>query len=159
MDYKSIIEKARARGVTSEKAMFANIESVSELLKEIKHAHPNKYWEFMRNTHEDLYGCHYDEDFAEYDVSQMHSTTKEGKVCHGQHWSKEEILSATQGKIFPVGTTDCDKYVAYNAMWHDLNKKFDDAEVLDAAYLFYFTDEDAPKGKIWAYMRAMRNCE
>ena len=35
-------------------------------------------------------------------------------------------------------------------------KQFSDSEILNIAYLFYFADEDAPDGKVWKYMNAMR---
>jgi hypothetical protein len=61
------------------------------------------------------------------------------------------------GKPMPAGVTDCDKWVAANAMWHDLNKKFDDGQVIHAAILFFLSDEDWPgQGKIWEYMNCKR---
>jgi hypothetical protein len=41
-------------------------------------------------------------------------------------------------------------------MYSDLGKKFSDGEILDIAYVFFFSDEDSPEGKIWRYMKAMR---
>ena len=58
--------------------------------------------------------------------------------------------------FFPQGTTDCDKYVAFNATFSDLCKVVDDERtILKIAHQFWFADEDAPDGKIWIYMCAM----
>ena len=55
---------------------------------------------------------------------------------------------------FPSGVNKWDKLVAYNAAYADWSKKFDDAQILDIAYLFYFADEDwkHPSTKVWDYM-------
>ena len=58
--------------------------------------------------------------------------------------------------VFPQGTTDCDKYVAFNATFSDLCKIVDDERtILKIAHQLWFCDEDAPEGKIWIYMCAM----
>jgi hypothetical protein len=65
-------------------------------------------------------------------------------------------VSATRNRSFPEGATDYDKWVAYNAAYADFCKQCSDSEILNIAYLFYFADEDAPDGKVWKYMNAMR---
>ena len=81
------------------------------------------------------------------------STDAAGNEHLGAYWTMEQIETATQGKKFPDGTTPWDRYVAYNAAYADFSKKFDDEQVLDIAYLFFFADEDwNGKGKIWEYM-------
>ena len=157
MTYKHMVEQARQTGTTNEKTMWESIESFSELLEELKEAHPELYWEFMRSQHGIMYHGHYDESFAMYDVAQMHYTGKTGEKHSGPHWTAEQIEQATAGMKFPAGTTRWDKYVAFNAMWADLSKGFDDGEVLKAAFLFYFADEDWPgDSKVWDYMGEAR---
>lgn len=64
------------------------------------------------------------------------------------------LHSATAGTAFPKGTTKFDKFVAYNATWNDLRGKFTDDQILDAAYLLWFADEDwKSDGKICDYMK------
>lgn len=153
MDYKRMIEEAKRSGKGTEAVMWANVDSVSDLLEELREEHPEKYWAFMRRTHEDIYGCHYNEEFARYDIERMHSTDANGLKQMGVHWSKAEVLSALQGKPIHADITDCDKWVAANAMWHDLHKAFDDRQVLNATVLFFLSDEDwQGHGKIWEYM-------
>ena len=67
-----------------------------------------------------------------------------------------EVREATKTMVFPQGTTDCDKYVAFNSTFSDLCKVVDDERIiLKIAHQFWFADEDAPEGKIWIYMCAM----
>lgn len=155
--YKNMIMRARENGVANEKAMFAGIDRVDSLLSAMEKDHPAEYWQFLRKTHEDLYGCHYDEEFAKWDVAQLHSTDRDGRECRGEHWSVSELSSATSSRSFPAGVTKYDIYVGYNAIWHDMQKLFDDSQILDIAYLFFFADEDAPAGKVWKYVNCLRH--
>ena len=155
MDYRTIIENARNKGVTSEKVMWSSIARIDGVLDTIKDEHPDLYWNLLRDTHEELYGPHYDKEFAEYGVNSMHCTDKDGKLRHGAFWTLDEILAATKNKTFPAETTNWDKYVAYNACANDFGKAFEDEDVLEIAYMFFFDDEDAPSGKIWKYIIAM----
>lgn len=151
--YKKMIEHARASGKASEESMWQEIKHVDVLLSEIKDEHPELYWQYMRNAHKHLFGHHYTPEFADYDVGKMHSTDRNGVKHEGAHWVKSQVIDAWQGKVFPPGTTDCDKWVAANAFWHDLHREFDDGDILKAAYLFFFADEDSKsKGKVWDYM-------
>ena len=153
MTYKTMVQEARQTGRTNETAMWASIEAVDDMLEEMREQYPEKYWKFMRKAHEQLYGSHYDMQFANHDISRMHSTDAHGREQVGAHWTREEVVQAWAGRTFPQGTTDCDKWVAANAFWHDLRKHFDDAQILQAAFLFFFSDEDYKgDGKVWAYM-------
>ena len=106
-----------------------------------------------RKLAEALNGKHYSKDHAEMEVSKMHSTDANGNVHTGAHWTADQVEAATASKKFPEGTTKCDKYVAYNATWHDLHKEFTDEQILKIAYLTWFADEDwHSDGKIWDYM-------
>lgn len=158
MKYKEMIKEAQTQGKSSEAIMWKSVDRVDELLKQMKDEDPEAYWRFLREAHEDIYGCHYNQTYAEYDLSKIHYTDSEGVHHEGPHWTLNEVLSATRNKTFPEGTTDCDKWVAYNAAYADFCRRFSDGEVLDIAYLFYFSDEDAPEGKVWKYMNAMRTC-
>lgn len=155
MTYKQIVQSARDRGLNTERAMESSVNSVSELLESMKDSHPDIYTRFLMKTHENLFGPHYNDDFASETVNSLEYTDEHGKRHTGPHWTMQEVLSATQGKAFPNGTTDCDKYVAYNAAYADFCKKFDEEDILDIAYLFFFADEDwHSPGKVWKYMHA-----
>ena len=153
-----MIKQAQAEGKTSETAMWKSVAHVDELLERMKEEHPEDYWKFMRKSHEELNGAHFNKCFAEYEVSQMYSTDKDGRGISGAHWTLQEIKTATQGKNFPKGTTEWDLFVAYNACAHDFCKEFSDEDILLIAYMFFFADEDwsseGSSGKVWRYFCA-----
>lgn len=145
MKYREMIEDARAKGTASEKEMWLGIVAVDEILDDIKEAHPNVYWNFIRNQYGILFKGHYNEEFARYDVSQMKPI--------GEYWSCKDIEEVTKGMAFPAGTTIWDKYVAFNGMANDLQGE-EDAIILKVAYKFYFADKDWHNGnKVWEYMK------
>lgn len=153
MNYKEMVNHAKKSGVTNEQTMWDSIDSFSELLEELKESHPKLYWDFMRKQHGIMFHNHYDEAFALYDVAQMHSTNKSGERKEGAHWTCEQIESATAGMKFHNGTTKWDKFVGFNAAYHDWNKHFEDADILRIGYAFYFADEDwGSDTKVWEYM-------
>lgn len=142
--YRKMIEDAKAQGLTSEKTMWENIEDVDELLMELKHSHPQKYWDFIRATHGKLYKGHYNEEFALHDVDKMEPI--------GMHWSMKQIEEATKGVAFPSGVNKWDIFVAYNAFANDFHNVESDEQILKSAYAFWFKDSDYPTPtKIWDY--------
>ena len=153
MNYKQMVEHAKKAGVTNEKTMWESIDSFSELLEELKESHPKLYWEFMRKQHGIMFNRHYDESYAQWDVSQMHYTDKNGVKHYGAYWTADQIETATAGMKFPQGTTKWDKFVAMSAAKSDWGKDYDDADVLKIGYDFYFADEDwGSDTKVWDYI-------
>lgn len=154
MNYQEMVKTAQKAGKTTEKQMWQSIESVSDLLCDIKDAHPDLYWRFLREQYGIMNNCHYaDKEFAEYDVSQIVYTDKEGKKRTGAYWTPEQVEEATKTMTFPSGTTKWDVFVAMNSFHADTCKVLADEQILKAAYQFYFADEDFPTNtKIWRYM-------
>lgn len=72
----------------------------------------------------------------------------------GGYWTVDQIEEATKNKNFPSGCTRWDRYVAFNVFWADLCKVLDGEDIIEAAYAFWFDDEDWMPGdnKIWSYM-------
>ena len=64
MMYKKMIEDAKAKGLTSDKAMWESIDELDDMLCVMKKEHPDKYWKFIRKQHGIMYNNHYDEEFA-----------------------------------------------------------------------------------------------
>lgn len=159
MNYLDMVRAAQNGGHFTEKQMWQSVGSVSGLLDEIKDSHKDLYWRFMREQAGIINGGHYDEVWADYDVSRIEYTDKDGNKHSGAYWTCEQIEEATKGMSFPNGVTKWDKFVAFNAMKSDLCKSFDDGQILKAAYSFYFVDEDwnetsAKSGsatKVWDY--------
>lgn len=156
MDYFDLIKEAKGKGIATDK-IWQSLSALSDVLEIVEEEHPHEYWEMMRDQHEIMYGCHYDEQFAKYDVSKIHYTNREGQKMTGSHWTKDQVVEATKGYTFPVGTTDWDKYVALNVFYADTCLVFDDAQIIKGGIQFFFKDEDGPSdgGKIWRYMSAM----
>lgn len=160
MNYLDMVKSAQKGGKTTEKQMWESIESVSDLLCDIKDAHPDLYWKFMRKQAGIMNGCHYDKEWADYDVSQIEYTDKDGKAHKGAYWTCEQIEEATKGMTFQNGTTKWDKFVAFNSFWADTCKALDTEQIIKSAYQFYFADEDFPKergAKIWCYMKMVHS--
>lgn len=142
--YRKMLEEAKAKGITTEKMMWQSVDDMEEMLCIMKKEHPKEYWAFLRKQHGMLYGNHYTEDFAMWDVEQMKPL--------GMFWTKAQIEEATKGMQFPAGTTSCDKLVAFNAFANDLHGVLPDEEILKASYAFWFADKDwNGKNKIWEY--------
>lgn len=154
MDYKKMIENARNSGNWNEKMMLDSVDSIAGLLECVKKYDKDAYWRFMREQYGIMNNCHYaDKDFAEYDVSQIAYTDKDGKKRTGAYWNCENIEEATKGMTFPSGTTKWDKWVGFNLAHSDFCKKFDDAQILQIGYLFFFADEDwGSNTKVWDYI-------
>jgi hypothetical protein len=155
MKYKEMLEHAKAKGLASEKTMWDSIDDIEDMLCYMKREHPDKYWRFMRNQHAIMWHDHYSEEFAEYDISKLKWEDTEGNKHEGAYWTKAQVLEASKGLAFPPGTTDCDKWVAFNSMYSDLSTICTDAEIIKIAYTFYFKDFDfdyTTSGKIWKYM-------
>ena len=71
-----MLEEATAKGVANEKTMWASVTAVDSLLAKLEDAHPDVYWDFIRDQHELIYGGHYSEEFADYDFDY----SKGGKI-------------------------------------------------------------------------------
>jgi len=154
MDYKKMIKDYADNGGSVDK-MWASVDITEDAMDYIKDIDPEKYECLMRKLSEALYGKHYSEEMARADVAKMHYIGKDGAEHHGAYWTIEEIDAATANKSFPKGTTKWDVFVAYNAFGADLNAVLSDADIVKAAYAFWFDDEDwKTDGKIWDYMSA-----
>lgn len=158
MNYLDMAKAAQNSGHFTEKQMWQSVGSVSDLLEEIKDSHNDLYWHFMRKQAGIINGGHYDKTWADYDLSQIKYTDKEGKTHTGAYWNCEQIEEATKGMTFPNGVTKYDKFVGFNLAYSDFCKKFDDPQILQIGYMLFFADEDWTsdgKGsatKVWDYV-------
>lgn len=153
MNYKEMIELALERGHSSAQVMEGSVDQVSDMLCRLKCHDKHAYWRFMRQQHAIMYDCHYSPEFAEHDVAHLHSADEKGTIHKGAYWTVQQTSDAASCMTMPNGTNECDIYVAFNAAWHDLHRKFSDEQIICIAYLFFFCDEDwKGKNKIWDYM-------
>lgn len=151
-----MILAAKEAGMSIEKMMWQGVDGLNDLLCKIREEHPDMYWKFLRDQQGVMYSNHYERAFAEYDVESLRYTNREGQKCEGAHWTAEQIESATRSMTFPTGTTRWDKYVAFNAWYSDLCRELDETTLIKTCFSYFFADEDAPSGKIFLYMKAMR---
>lgn len=149
--YELIEKYGKGKG---EAVMIESTRILSDVLEPMKEKEPKKYWLALRKLYGAMSGCHYNEEFAMHDVADMEYTDKEGNEHKGGYWTVDQIEEATKNKNFPSGCTRWDKYVAFNAFWTDLCKVLDGEDIIEAAYAFWFDDEDWMQGdnKIWSYM-------
>lgn len=166
MKYKELVKSNFTRLKNDDDAMWASIESVSELMEEIREQHPDIYRRFMREQHEIMCGKHYNQAYAEWEVSQMYHKNADGTVSRGEHWTLEDtndVLSKHRGKV-PSAYNEYDFYVALNAHWHDVwrlastrlaSEEEAIAYVIDEAICVWFNDDDwVGEDKVWTYFRA-----
>lgn len=152
---KEEIKSARQRGMSADKLLEIMTCTFDTMLESMEDSNPEVYESVIHEVHEKISGPHYDKAWADIDTQNLVYTNRDKEHATGPHWTMDQILEATRGKQFPSNTTDWDKYVAYNATYADFCTKFDDQQILDIAYLFYFADEDwTSEGKIWRYMAA-----
>ena len=158
MDVMELVQKyGKGQG---EAKMWASVAVLSEALEPMKETDKENYWCILRKMYGVMSDGHYNEEFAMYDVSMIEYTGRNGEKKRGGYWSADQVEEATRGFRFPSGVNKWDKYVGFNLMYSDLCRKMDDAQVLDAAYLFYFADEDWPGGsstKVWDYVCCKHN--
>ena len=145
-----------------EGVMWGSIAIIDTLLEEMAEAHKERYWRVMRDTHELMFGKHFDKEYAEWEVEKMHHTC-DNRTYKGEHWSMEEttaVMSNYRNQL-PTEITPCDFYGALNAQWHDyqcvMSKLFSNNEeaenaIIESAIAFWFKDEDyAGNDKVWRY--------
>lgn len=164
--YKDMIKSNYSKVKGDDAVMWASVALVDELLEEMREHHKERYWRFMRDTHELMFGRHFDKMYAEWEVEQMHHKGKDGRVHKGERWSCEDasVVMTKYRSILPSEITPCDFYVAINATWHDyicwaMEHFGGEAEaenaIIDMAVRFWFMDDDwGDSTKIWEYFRA-----
>lgn len=148
-----------------EGVMWDSIEMWDKHLEEMREHHPDKYWELMRRTHEMMYGKHFDREYAEWEVEQMHHQSPDGKEHRGAHWTMEQtntVYDKYRSRL-PSEITPGDFYVALNAQYHDLgqwfmehmpDKEAAEGAIIESAVKFWFMDDDWPTAtKVWCYFR------
>ena len=94
--YRKIIHSYKETvSLTSTKA-WDLICSMECLFDNLEETDKEKFWEVMKDIHEDIKGKHFDEVYAEYEVSDMYSTNIRGVVVRGDEAKVHEkiILSA-----------------------------------------------------------------
>lgn len=162
MRYLNLVKENARKFTGDESVMWANIELVDELLDDIKEEHPDIYWMFMRKSHELMYGKHFNEEYAKWEVGNMYHIGEDGKTYKGEHWSLEQtnaVFSKYRSKI-NSNYNEYDFYVALNAQYHDVvcvakhhfgSEDALAAYIIEEAVAVWFNDADWSEGKVWDY--------
>lgn len=111
-------------------------------------------------------GAHFDEEYAKWQVSTMHHTADNGKVCKGEIYNYDCAKNVFDKYVRNINSsiTVWDVYVAINAQYHDyvrlysewfrnINKNELDNKIIESAITFYFKDEDSGSTKTWNYFK------
>lgn len=151
-------------GVSDKEKMQELIECLDEHFEWFAEEHKKEHCDLMREIHEIFCGAHFNDEFARWAVCGMYHKGEDGKEHKGEYWSMEDAarVMAKHKSVLHAKTTVADVYVSINSHYHDkcvLFKKWFAEEyeekIIEDAIDTYFMDEDAPEGKIWAYMQAM----
>lgn len=161
--YHNIVKGNYSAMKGNDALMWKHIELVDELLEEVKEHHKDRYWAFMRRVHELMYGKHFDEAYARWQVEQMYHIGDDGREYKGERWTLKDTTAVMQqyrGR-FPSEYNEYDFYVALNGQWHDTictaKRHFpsvEDAEkyVIDEAVAVWLNDSDwESHDKVWRY--------
>lgn len=119
-------------------------DMLSEVIYEMKDAHPEEYHEYKMELYEMAYGKKINEEMAEKWIKEMKPI--------GMHWTKEETTNAMQSLGYNVDTTDF--FVVANMMYNDYYDlvKEDETLALKLAY-DWLRDEDAKEDKLYCYWK------
>lgn len=150
--YEIISKYGKGKG---EDVMWKSTKAISDFLEPMKETNKHDYWCLMREVYGIMSNGHYNEEFAIHDVGEIEYTNRKGEKKEGAYWTVEQVEEATKGMSFHSSINKWDKWVAFNIMRSDLCKDMEDADILKAAYAFFFKDEDWGNNsttKIWDYM-------
>ena len=144
------------------------ISSLIKTFSEHKITDEEDAWEAMKDFHEEIYGKHFNEPYAMYQVRKMYHTTPKGERITTPMFNHAQAKKIYEQKVKNINReiTCWDVYVALNAQYHDninLYKEwFKDAtedeiedHIIKSAIRFWFEDEDARSTKTWCYFRAI----
>ena len=144
------------------------IESMGKSLCDNQDLDKDIFWDIMKDFQEEVYGEHFNEPYAEWQVEHMYHTDKNGHKIHKPWFTMSEAKSVYDKKIKGLNKdiTICDVYVALNAQYHDninlyekwfpqANEDELEAIIIESTINDWFDDEDASAEKVWRYFRAV----
>ncbi len=172
---REIIEDYKKRGIGNESHMWKMVDMIDdELMKPLKEHHPNIYWDFMRDIHEIYEGEHFNQEFAEWEVSQMHHKGTDGTLYKGQKWGLEQttpIFIKIKSQLTKP-YNEFDFYVILHSIWHDCcvlyhkwKPEYTEEQMTQMyidATINWLNDEDygsKDTGKAWRYFEDMHDID
>lgn len=141
MNFREIFEEVKQKGLPMDKMMEDVMDELDGALAEVKKANPEKHKKLVRKFNCAANNGHYGKKCAMEDVAEMEYTDKQGKKHKGGAWTMEQIEELTKDMQFPNGTTEWDKYVAFNEAKSRMGKSMDDHLIAKAAHDLWFDGE------------------
>lgn len=161
--FKEVVESYNTSNI-SNKDLLEAINNLYPAMNMVQENDPKCFWKAMRNFHKHIFGNHFNEMYAKYQVSNMFHMKRNGTKCTGEIYSMEEAKHIYDKYVRNVSTNyNCyDVYVAINAQYHDyacmysewysdITKEELDNKIIASAIKFWFKDDDAEDGKVWNY--------
>lgn len=150
--YKKLIAAATVSPKSAE-LMQGLSKIMDEHLLELEDAHPDMYWEVIREIHELIYGCYFDEAMAMYAVTEL----KNEDGTEGGHWSESETTSvASSAGIGFDKFNRWDWFYTLNMIYSDYyNVIGSDTNMYIKMAAAFLNDKDAPEGKAFKYWMAI----
>ncbi len=156
MDYKEIMKSSFHN---DENEMWNSVDRINNFLDHLKEKHPEKVKRFLKQEYEALNGHHLNEEAARSIVEGMYHTEgngKEKKVVRGEAVTPQDAMTLLDGMTDEEKeAAKWDAYAGANAFMHDLAKTgMSRAQILNAAWHFWFHDEDfSDGGKVYWYFQ------
>lgn len=151
--FRKLVEVAALKPNSTE-LMNKLTDELDEIVSKMEEYHPEMYWEFIYDLHSAVYGCHFDDESAEFAVSEM--VNEDG--TKGAHWSLSETTSvANSNSIRFEKFNEYDWYYALNMIYSDFCKTVgDNTSMYVMLAKDWIMDSDAPEGKAFKYWKAMK---
>lgn len=150
-----------------EDKLWSILENLEEMLVAYEVNCADKFWDIMRELHEDFKGEHFDELYAKHEVSKMMHTSHDGRTYKGEKFdiSKAQEVHSKYRGLLKAQDSVCDVYVAINSHYHRYNCLFKNwfagideetlhTRVIEAAIKYWFQDENCLEGgKVWKHFK------
>lgn len=154
MDYKEIVKSSLH---DDENEMWKSVDRINGFLEHLKERHTEEVARFLKEEYEALNGKHLNEAAAKSLVSEMYHRTDNGEVIKGEMVYLDEavqLLAGMEGE--DAKKCQWDAYVGANGFAHDLaNSGLSKSDILKAAKLFWFHDDDFAGDKVYWYYSDM----
>ena len=145
----------------NDEAMWKAVKMLSDKICYDCKMTDEEYWAMLKEYYTIMAGCHFNENFAKWQIDQMYYIDMKGIRHDSPHWTMaqlEEVYNSVKPKI----KNDYNKYdfavtmemmysdniCMYRQWWPDADDSVLTQKVIDAS-INYLNDTDDTNGKIW----------
>jgi hypothetical protein len=145
-----------------ESAMWQTTKIVSDALVPMKEAHPEKYWQLIKDIYAVVAGPHYNEEFGQWQIEQMCYVDSNGNKVMAPHWTKAQYQAAYEQNRSRLNKTytawdfavaiemQYSDYICLLRDWYPSATEQDlDAKAIQLAVAYLNDPDDDAEGKIW----------